>query len=170
MCPTPPVSDREPAFDKGGDTSKPRIRCPLCSWSPRKDDQWSCTCGYSWNTFDTGEVCPSCLHSGRRPSAFLVCDGQLILFGMQNECSRALEDRSAHRKRSSLQHADRRTREWRLMMKSLVYILTSGCRLSIDLSTNAQQSSCTGDQQRAAATIVFTQSIENVMTRLFSGA
>src|SRR5204863_2791906 len=22
---------------------------------------WSCTCGHSWNTFDTGGVCPACL-------------------------------------------------------------------------------------------------------------
>jgi len=29
-----------------------RIRCPLCSRSPRKDDLWSCTGGHEWNTFD----------------------------------------------------------------------------------------------------------------------
>lgn len=45
--------DREPAG--------PRIRCPLCGWSPRKGDRWSCTCGHVWNTFDTGGVCPACL-------------------------------------------------------------------------------------------------------------
>src|ERR1019366_5214284 len=39
----------------------PRIRCPLCGCSPRKDDRWSCTCGHIWNTFDTGGVCPACL-------------------------------------------------------------------------------------------------------------
>jgi hypothetical protein len=50
------------ALDKGGDTSDPRIRCPLCGWSPRKEDHWSCSCGYAWNTFDTGGVCPACLH------------------------------------------------------------------------------------------------------------
>jgi len=32
------------------DPSGPRIRCPLCGWSPRKDDFWSCTCGHIWNT------------------------------------------------------------------------------------------------------------------------
>jgi len=46
--------DREP--------SGPRIRCPLCGWSPRKEDLWSCACGCVWNTFDTGGVCPACLH------------------------------------------------------------------------------------------------------------
>ena|SRR5215469_7441757 len=35
------------------------IRCPLCGWSPREDDRWSCTCG---NAFDTGGVCPACLY------------------------------------------------------------------------------------------------------------
>lgn len=42
--------------------SGPRIRCPQCGWSPRKEDRWSCSCGHSWNTFDTGGVCPACLH------------------------------------------------------------------------------------------------------------
>ena len=38
-----------------------RIRCPLCGWSPAKSNLWACTCGYKWNTFDTGGVCPACL-------------------------------------------------------------------------------------------------------------
>jgi hypothetical protein len=25
-------------------------------------DKWFCTCGHEWNTFDTGGVCPACLH------------------------------------------------------------------------------------------------------------
>ena len=41
--------------------SGPRIRCPQCGWSPRKEDLWSCSCGHAWNTFDTGGVCPACL-------------------------------------------------------------------------------------------------------------
>ena len=56
------VVDREPEQDKSFDPSGPRIRCPLCGWSPRKDDVWSCTCGHEWNTFETGGVCPACLH------------------------------------------------------------------------------------------------------------
>jgi len=36
--------------------------CPLCGWSPNKQDLWSCTCGHAWNTFDTGGVCPGCMH------------------------------------------------------------------------------------------------------------
>jgi hypothetical protein len=43
-------------------TIPPRIRCPLCGWSPPKEDRWSCSCGNEWNTFDTGGVCPACLH------------------------------------------------------------------------------------------------------------
>ena len=42
-------------------TEPPRIRCPLCGWSPRKEDKWFCSCGHEWNTFDTGGVCPACL-------------------------------------------------------------------------------------------------------------
>ena len=56
------VLDRELDEEKSLDPSGPRIRCPLCGWSPRKDDLWSCTCGNEWNTFDSGGVCPSCLH------------------------------------------------------------------------------------------------------------
>jgi hypothetical protein len=32
------------------------------AWSPRKEDKWFCECGNEWNTFDTGGVCPACLH------------------------------------------------------------------------------------------------------------
>jgi len=42
--------------------SGPRIRCPLCGWTPDAGSLWSCTCGHAWNTFDTGGVCPACLH------------------------------------------------------------------------------------------------------------
>lgn len=47
---------------KPAESEPPRIRCPLCGWSPRKEDKWFCTCGNEWNTFDTGGVCPACLH------------------------------------------------------------------------------------------------------------
>src|SRR4029077_18608594 len=53
------VPDRDLEDEKNSGTS--RIRCPLCGWSPRKDDRWSCSCGCEWNTFDTGGVCPACL-------------------------------------------------------------------------------------------------------------
>src|ERR1035441_10916449 len=38
------------------------IRCPKCRWSPGAEDRWCCNCGHIWNTFDTGGVCPACLH------------------------------------------------------------------------------------------------------------
>jgi hypothetical protein len=47
---------------KLGASEPSRIRCPLCGWSPRKEDKWFCKCGHDWNTFDTGGVCPACLH------------------------------------------------------------------------------------------------------------
>ena len=37
-----------------------KIACPKCEWEPSPSDQWSCSCGHSWHTFDTGGVCPSC--------------------------------------------------------------------------------------------------------------
>ena len=46
---------------RGGGPTGPRIRCPKCRWEPREGDLWACTCGHSWNTFDTGGVCPGCL-------------------------------------------------------------------------------------------------------------
>ena len=44
----------------GERTGAPRIRCPACGWEPKRDDLWMCVCLYSWNTFDTFGVCPSC--------------------------------------------------------------------------------------------------------------
>ena len=44
----------------GGRAGRPRIRCPECAWEPQRGDRWSCECLHSWNTFDTGGVCPSC--------------------------------------------------------------------------------------------------------------
>lgn len=62
----PKVSDpvkttQEKDVEKQG-PSGPRIRCPLCDWSPTSKDLWMCACGHVWNTFDTGGVCPECLH------------------------------------------------------------------------------------------------------------
>jgi hypothetical protein len=47
--------------DRGGGPTGPRIRCPKCKWEPREGDKWGCTCGHTWNTFDTGGVCPGCM-------------------------------------------------------------------------------------------------------------
>ena len=55
------VLDHEPDQEKGLTPPGPRIRWPLCGWSPRKDDQWSCSCGHELNTFDTEGMCPACL-------------------------------------------------------------------------------------------------------------
>ena len=65
------VVDRE-TENKGLGPSGPRIRCPLCGWSPREDDRWSCTCGNEWNTFDTEGCVPRVFTNGLRPSAFHV--------------------------------------------------------------------------------------------------
>src|SRR5947208_966750 len=57
------VLDRDVDEEKSKVPSDPRIRCPLCGWSPRKEDRWSCTCGNEWNTFDT-EGCAPHLYGG----------------------------------------------------------------------------------------------------------
>jgi hypothetical protein len=61
-----PVLDPEvetPAGDeKQRDNSPPRIRCPLCAWQPDAHSRWFCNCGHTWNTFDTGGICPACLY------------------------------------------------------------------------------------------------------------
>lgn len=57
-----PVGDvKEQTGDSGGG-GEGRIRCPLCGWTPRPENRWSCKCLHQWNTFDTGGVCPNCLY------------------------------------------------------------------------------------------------------------
>jgi hypothetical protein len=79
------VVDRDLEQEKNLDPSGPRIRCPLCGWSPRKDDRWACGCGHRWNTFDTGGVYPACSTSGLQPSASRASGGRRIQSGMRND-------------------------------------------------------------------------------------
>lgn len=44
-----------------GGNGDDRIRCPFCRWSPSAHHLWTCSCRHTWNTFDTGGVCPRCL-------------------------------------------------------------------------------------------------------------
>lgn len=67
----------------GRTVQTPRIRCPLCGWSPRKGDLWFCTCDYEWNSFDTAACAqPACI-SGLKPSASRAVDGRCIRSGMR---------------------------------------------------------------------------------------
>jgi len=77
------VLDREVEKEKSLDASGPRIRCPLCGWSPGKGDQWACSCGHEWNTFDTGGVCPACLHQWTETKCLKA--GRRILSGMRSD-------------------------------------------------------------------------------------
>jgi len=58
--------ERGGASTKLGDGDrKKRIRCPKCAWQPGRGDRWMCSCGHTWNTFDTRGVCPSCSYAWR---------------------------------------------------------------------------------------------------------
>lgn len=63
---------KNPEADNNDSKTK-RIRCPHCRWQPQKSSRWFCSdcdypeyfyngCGTSWNTFNTGGVCPGCSH------------------------------------------------------------------------------------------------------------
>lgn len=58
------VLDREVEKKKSHEPSGPRIRYPLPALRlvAREEDKWFCECGYEWNTFDTGGICPVCFH------------------------------------------------------------------------------------------------------------
>lgn len=58
----PPRRARERRPQRTTALTGPKIRCPLCEWRPTPADLWDCACGHAWHTFDTGGICPSCLH------------------------------------------------------------------------------------------------------------
>jgi hypothetical protein len=82
------VSDPELDQEKGLDPSGPRIRCPLCGWSPRQDDLWSCTCGHEWNMFDTGAFARCAFTNGLLPSASRAPAGRRIPTGIRSDKTR----------------------------------------------------------------------------------
>ena len=53
------IPDLDNQKDPGG--AGHRIRCPRCSWEPRPEDRWCCSCLHVWNTFETRGVCPACM-------------------------------------------------------------------------------------------------------------
>jgi len=72
-----PALDEEAKQEKEVDGSGPRVRCPLCGWSLRKDDHWFCSCGC--RTYSTlGRDCPACLHHWTSTQC-LSCAGRCIL-------------------------------------------------------------------------------------------
>ena len=78
------VLDRELEEEKNQDFSGSRIRCPLCGWSPRKEDKWFCECGNEWNTFDTGGSAHRAFTSGLKLNASRAADGHRIRTGTHN--------------------------------------------------------------------------------------
>ena len=81
------VPERELEEDKKrpSESEPPRIRCPLCGWSPRKEDKWFCTCGHEWNTSIQGECAPPASISGLKRSAFSAVDGHGTHIGMRGD-------------------------------------------------------------------------------------
>jgi hypothetical protein len=77
------IPDRD--LERDRDPSGPRIRCPLCGWSPRKEDKWFCNCGHEWNTFDTGAVCPPAYINGLKRNASRAVGGRRIRIGMRSK-------------------------------------------------------------------------------------
>ena len=75
------VPDRE---RKPGESEPPRIRCPLCGWSPRKEDHWFCECSHSraaYTTFGKEALTPQ-RRSGEengRCSSMLVLWAQFLV-------------------------------------------------------------------------------------------
>lgn len=127
----------DPEFDpqKNRDPSSPRIRCPLCGWSPRKDDLWSCSCGHEWNTFDTGGVCPACLHQWTSTNASRAPAGRCIRSGMPCSDSAAFTREVVSAKglqQQSIFHLHRSGKAWDLatLQTAIQYIETTHWRKS----------------------------------------
>ena len=73
----PTVEDRPgtaPNAETGNLGGGGEIRCPLCGWTPGAEDRWMCKCRHSWNTFDTGGVCPNCIYQWEYTQC-LACHG-----------------------------------------------------------------------------------------------
>ena len=58
---TPAPARPETETTDRGSGGEGRIRCPLCGWERRAENRWACDCLFTWNTFDTGGVCPGCM-------------------------------------------------------------------------------------------------------------
>ena len=76
---TSPLSwTREPDQERDLDPSDPHIHCPLCGWSPRKEDRWG--------THSRREECaPHACTSGLKPSAYRAAAGRRIRIGMRSD-------------------------------------------------------------------------------------
>ena len=42
------------------------ICCPRCTFQPDSKEQWLCSCGCLWNTFETFGKCPDCCRQWER--------------------------------------------------------------------------------------------------------
>src|SRR4029077_11609982 len=63
----------------------PRVRCPLCGWTPRKDDRWGGVAATFGTRSTSGEFAPAASTSGNRPSACPAPGGRRIRIGMRSK-------------------------------------------------------------------------------------
>lgn len=79
------VLDREVKEEESHDPSDRSIRCPLCGWSPRKDDKWSAPADASGTPSTQEECAPPACTGGLKPSASLVPDGRRTRSGTHSD-------------------------------------------------------------------------------------
>jgi hypothetical protein len=77
--------DHEVDEEKGLDPSRPRIRCPKCGWSPRKEDRWTCDAGICGTPSTLAGYALRASTNGLLPSASHVSSGRHTRIGMRND-------------------------------------------------------------------------------------
>ena len=79
------VPDLEQEHEKADDSSGPRIRCPLCGWSPRKETAGLAPAATSGIRSIREECVQRAFISGLRPSASRAVGGRRIRIGMRSD-------------------------------------------------------------------------------------
>ena len=74
------VPDRELEEEKRHEPFGPRIRCPLCGWSPAKKTSGSASAGMSGTHSIPEPSAQRAFTSGLKRSAFHAADGRRILW------------------------------------------------------------------------------------------
>ena len=78
------VPDREVEKEKSRKPSGPRIRCPLCGWSPERKTDGFAPAGMNGTHSILEASAPPAYTSGLRLSAYLVAAGRRIRIGTRS--------------------------------------------------------------------------------------